>query len=116
MSRSNEAQCGRLMRTACMNVIGFWQLLQEPDVHELDPVKRMQYRAYVVGCALHLADLVVQHEDAMADLYPQDWEPDLTGSARDFREMAYAFDGDYQDELDEKALTFSQNVLCVFVQ
>ncbi|MCK7616123.1 hypothetical protein [Roseibium sediminicola] len=115
MSRSDQADCGRLLRTACTNVIGFWQLLQDPDSQKLDPVKRMQYRAYIIGCALHLADLVVQHEDAMADLYPQDWEPDLTGSAREFRELAYAFDGDCQDELDEQALAFSQNVLCVFI-
>jgi len=114
MSRSKEEQCGRLMRTACTNVIGFWQLLQEPGTEQLDPVKRMQYRAYVIGCALHLADLVVRHEDAFAERSPKDFGPVLGGCAREFREMAYAFDGDYQDELDEQALAFSRKVLGAF--
>jgi len=116
MSRSDEERCGRMMRTACTNVIGFWQLLQEPDVRRLDHVKRLQYRAYMVGCALHLADLVVQHEDALAQLYPQDWEPELTGAAREFRNMVHALDGDHQDTLDAQAFVFSQHVLGFFAQ
>jgi len=113
MSRSDVEHCGRLMRTACTNVIGFWQLLQEPDVGKLDHVKRLQYRAYLLGCALHLADLVTRHENALADGFPRNWEPGLGGAARDFRNMVQAFDGDHQDTLEAQALILSQHVLGV---
>ncbi|WP_269585052.1 hypothetical protein [Roseibium sp. Sym1] len=116
MSRSDTEQCGRLMRTACTNVIGFWQLLQEPDIHRIDHVKRLQYRAYMVGSALHLADLVVRHEDALVHLCKRDLEPGLGGAARAFRNMVHAFDGDWQDTLDAQALIFSQHVLGVFAR
>ena len=82
MSRSDEEKCGRLMRTACRNVIGFWQLLQEPDVHRLDHVKRLQYRAYMIGSALHLADLVVRHEHALIHLRRAVGEPELGEEAK----------------------------------
>lgn len=114
MSRSHEENCGRLMRKACTNVIGFWQLLQEPDVGRIDHVKRLQYRAYMVGSALHLADLVVQHEEALAHLYPRDWEPGLSDAARAFRTMVHGFDGAHQDTLDAQTLIFGQHVLGVF--
>lgn len=116
MSRSDEERCGRLMRTACTNVIGFWQLLQEPDIHRIDHVKRLQYRAYMVGSALHLADLVVQHEEALAHLGSHGCEPALGSAARAFRNMVHVFDGDHQDQLDAQALVFSQQVFGVFEQ
>ena len=114
MSRSDEEKCGRLMRTACTNVIGFWQLLQEPDVHRIDHVKRLQYRAYMIGSALHLADLVVRHEHALIHLRRAVGEPELGEEAKQFRTMVHAFDGDHQDALDARALIFSQAVQSAF--
>lgn len=114
MSRSDEEKCGRLMRTACTNVIGFWQLLQEPDVHRIDHVKRLQYRAYMIGSALYLADLVVRHEQALIHLRPPNGEPELSEEARQFRAMVHAFDGDHQEMLDARALVFSQAVQSAF--
>jgi hypothetical protein len=114
MSRSDEEKCGRLMRTACTNVIGFWQLLQEPDVHRIDHVKRLQYRAYMIGSALHLADLVVRHEQALIHLRRPDGEPELGEEAKQFRAMVHAFDGDHQEALDARALVFSQAVQSAF--
>lgn len=114
MSRSDEEKCGRLMRTACTNVIGFWQLLQEPDFHRIDHVKRLQYRAYMIGSALYLADLVVRHEQALIHLRPPNGEPELSEEARQFRAMVHAFDGDHQETLDARALVFSQAVQSAF--
>ncbi|GAB2186633.1 hypothetical protein LAB1_39420 [Roseibium sp. LAB1] len=102
------------MRTACTNVIGFWQLLQEPDVHRIDHVKRLQYRAYMIGSALYLADLVVRHEQALIHLRPPNGEPELSEEARQFRAMVHAFDGDHQETLDARALVFSQAVQSAF--
>ncbi|TYC66366.1 hypothetical protein FMN63_18630 [Stappia sp. BW2] len=114
MSRSDEEKCGRLMRTACANVIGFWQLLQEPDVLKIDHVKRLQYRAYMIGSALHLADLVVRHEHALIHLRKLAWEPELGEEARKFRTMVHAFRGDHLEAVDAKALVFSQAVQSAF--
>lgn len=116
MSRSSEDKCHTNLKRACTNVIGFGQLLQEPNVRKLSHVKQMQYRAYLVGTALCLADLIIEHDDAMADLFPRSRLPELEGLAEDFKIMVHAFDGDCQDILDEQAMEFGCYVLGVLNQ
>lgn len=111
MSRSSEDKCRTDLKRACTNVIGFGQLLQEPDVRKFSHVKQMQYRAYLVGTALCLANLIIEHEDTMAELFPRSRLPELGGLAEDFKIMVHAFDGDCQEILDEQAMEFGFYVL-----
>lgn len=111
MSRSSEDKCRTNLKRACTNVVGFGHLLQAPDVRTFSHVKQMQYRAYLVGAALCLADLMLEHEDAMADLFPPARLPELRELAEDFKVMVLALDGDCQDMLDEQAMEFGCYVL-----
>lgn len=114
MSRSDEKDCGRKMRMACTNIIGFGQLLQEPHARKFSHVKRLEYRAHMVSSALNLADLVIEHDAAIADLFPCSWEPGLKPLAEAFRTMVFALDGDYQVTLEEQAVEFACHFLRTF--
>ena len=110
MSRTSEDQCRTNLKRACTNVIGFGKLLKEPTARKFSHVKKLQYRAYLLGTALCLADMILEQEDAMAGLFPDALLPELRDLAEDFKIMVQALDGDCPEMLDEQAVEFGWQV------
>ncbi|MEP1932170.1 MAG: hypothetical protein ABJO52_20870 [Nisaea sp.] len=75
MSQSYEHETGQMLRHACTNVIGFWQLLNcERTISgkRICPIKRMEWRAYLTTCAVKLAGLVLEHKETIAEGFLED--------------------------------------------
>ncbi|WP_299810500.1 hypothetical protein [uncultured Roseibium sp.] len=112
MPRSFEEDCARELRLACTTVIGFGQLLEDADTLGISQVKRLQYRAFLIGGALRLTNLVNEHHHVIADAFPGERTAALKHRAQEFRIMAMALDGHHQSELEKHAMTFG----CSFLQ
>lgn len=114
MTRSYEERCCRKLQTACTNVIGFGQLLQEPVPRKIDQVKRLQYRAYMIGSALTLADLVIEHGEAIAEIFPDHKAQDLQEVCQAYKTLVVSLDGNDQCLLHEQTMFFGHFFLGVF--
>ena len=113
MSQMEEAECWRLLRSACTNVIGFAELLNEPGGHKFSEVKRMQYRAYMIGSALKLADLIVEHDRVIAHSLPRDEIAELKRLSKDYRYLILTLDGEKPDVLENHSREFARYALGV---
>ena len=113
MPHTDMEESGRLLRTASTNVIGFWQLLQEPHVHKFSPVTQMQHRAYLTAGALNMADILLEHHEAVAYLRPRspNWIVPFTDTARELKVLALALDGFGQEAFSERAFYFAVRFL-----
>ncbi|PVB59405.1 hypothetical protein DCO57_22425 [Labrenzia sp. 011] len=95
----------------CTNVIGFGQILKDAETLGISEVKRLQYRAFLIGSALRLADLVKEHHQMIADAFPGERTLDMKTQAQDFKTMAVALDGYHQGELEKHAMALGSSFL-----
>jgi hypothetical protein len=107
MCGSDAEECGRMLRPACTNVIGFWQLLRYAHP-KVTPVRRMQYCAHITSSALEMSDLILQHKHAIRGnlLHGQRIE-EFTATANRLKFLAVALDGDNQDQFLDEAYYFA---------
>jgi len=116
MSQSEEAECWRSLRAACTNVIGFSELLNEPGGHKFSEVKRMQYRAYMIGSALKLADLILDHDQAIAPCLPPEEIGRLKHLSKNYRYLALTLDAENPDVLERHSREFARHFVGVLDQ
>ena len=114
MSLPEEHEAGRMLRHACTNIIGFWQLLSNDDLpRQPSPVSRMSWLSYLTGNALKMADLVLVHHLAIAESLldkPQRIE-EFRATARRIKFLAVALDGHDGDRFADEAGHFAWTFL-----
>lgn len=113
MAHTDMEECARQLRMACTNVIGFWQLLQEPQVRKFSAVQQMQYRAYITAGALNMADILLAHAEVIAHLSPRqpNWIDPFRDTAQELKVRALALDGHGYEKFSERAYDFALNFL-----
>ena len=116
MSQSYEYEAEQQLRCACTNVIGFWQLLQTEHTisgKPICPIKRMEWRAYMVVSALKIADLIVEHHKVIAWCFPKNPAriEDFKETAIRMKLLALMADNVDLDEFDEEIGQFAWSFL-----
>ena len=114
MTPSSDEQLGRRMRRACTNIIGFGQLLDGAPHPQITEIMKLQYQAYMVGSALHLADMILEHHrgrGSQSGPSTPATDTDLRNRSIRYKTLAIGFDGHHQQELVDETMGFGLHVL-----
>lgn len=106
-------KAGRDLRNSCMNIIGFWQLLQVPGTPRNSAVNRMQQRAYLTSGAIKMADLILQHHEIIGQAFigKPDRMEEFKATATKIKFLAAALDGDNPEQFADEAVNFAWQFL-----
>jgi len=116
MSQKHRAELKALFQKPCTNVIGFHQLLDHPEPEKFSQVKRMQYRAYMVGSGLKVAEMILRYDDVFIELFPQKREQIacLTRQADEIQRMAVMLDGESTARWGNRLCRFAGDCIAIF--
>lgn len=116
MSQKHQAELKALFQKPCASVIGFHQLLEHPEPEKIGPVKRMQYRAHMVGSGLKVAQMLLRYDDVFIELFPHKREQidRLTRQADEIRRMAIMLDGDSTARWSNRLFRFASDCIAIF--
>lgn len=113
MPRSEEEKCAREIRTACMNVVGFYQLMQESDEHKVPSIKRMEYHAHVTFSVLKMADLIIRNHQLINRVFADTpvRAKELIATANKIKFLAIALNGQEANHFAREASLFAVQFL-----
>ncbi|WP_346908574.1 hypothetical protein [uncultured Roseibium sp.] len=116
MSQKHRDELKALFQTPCINVIGFYQLLEQPEPGKFDPVKQMQHRAYMVGSGLKVAEMILRYDDVFIELFPHKREQidRLRRHADEIQRMAVMLDGDSTSRWCNRLYRFAGDCIAIF--
>lgn len=116
MSQKHRDELKALFQKPCINVIGFYQLLEQPEPEKFGPVKRMQHRAYMVGSGLKVAEMILRYDDVFIELFPhkRDQIDSLKRQADEIQRMAVMLDGDSTARWCNRLFQFASDCIAIF--
>jgi len=116
MSQKHRDELKALFQKPCTNVIGFHQLLKHPEPKKFGPIKLMQYRAYMVGGGLKLAEMILRYDDVFFELFPHKREQidRLRRQADEVQRMAIMLDGESTARWSNRLFKFASDCIAIF--
>ena len=116
MSQKHRDELKALFQKPCTSVIGFHQLLEHPEPKKFGSVKRMQYRAYMVGSGLKVAEMILRYDDVCIELFPHKREQidSLGRQADEIHRMAIMLDGDSTARWSNRLFRFASDCIAIF--